>query len=362
VLQVIVGFARVLNRMGVVPDLLTFRSDVDARDVEALYGANVRFNIKTIPVDLRLPYEWHFLWFNLAARRHLEHYDLIIDQSNTALMSGAKERTLSYVHFPRKARVRSGYRSLHLSEMGHRRLLDVATDPFGVARMLYGLDTNSYAGARVFANSGFTRSALHRSYGLDEDRISVLYPPVDVNVDSDHAKELQWVASLGRFSPEKRQLEQIQIAEQLGQFRFFIMGFGSEGDYFQRCREYVEDRQVSNVELLADLDFVSVSRVLAQSSYFLHSTRDEPFGVTTVMAAAHGCVPIVHDSGGQRETVPFDELRYAGLQEAVAKLAALNTSPAKLEELRAQLKRGIQTFSEEAFDERVTEVLRDILS
>jgi glycogen synthase len=55
----------------------------------------------------------------------------------------------------------------------------------------------------------------------------------------------------------------------------------------------------------------------------MHNLRNEPFGISTVEAIAAGCVPIVHNSGGQREIVPFDDLRFNDKIEAVEKVKNL---------------------------------------
>ncbi|MFQ5335226.1 MAG: glycosyltransferase, partial [Flavobacteriales bacterium] len=92
---------------------------------------------------------------------------------------------------------------------------------------------------------------------------------------------------------------------------FHIIGFVNEPQYFAQCKDFVEQHGLNNVTLMPDLPIEKRSRVLAESEFFLHSLRNEPFGITTVQAIAAGCIPVVHDSGGQKEVVPNDRLRYA---------------------------------------------------
>ena len=43
--------------------------------------------------------------------------------------------------------------------------------------------------------------------------------------------------------------------------------------------------------------------------------REEPFGITTVQGIAAGCIPIVHNSGGQKEIVQDVDLRFESEHE-----------------------------------------------
>ena len=363
VFQVVAHIVEICNELGVVPDIVTMRSDLAAKDVERNYGENVRLNFRKVLPNLRLPYEWHFLYFNVLARPVLRKYDLIINSSNTSFLSGSKNRTISYVHYPRKERVLSQSRDLHIPEGPAKSPLDIRRDPFFLARMLYRSDRGSYRGETVVANSLFTRSAVLRNYLLDESDVSVVYPPVEVPRavgSSDKCSNL--VSTLGRFSPEKRQLEQIEIASRLPDLQFSVMGFTGNSRYFQACVDVVRSRGIANVTLLPDLSYSEAQGILRASTYFLHSVRNEPFGITSVQAIAAGAIPIVHDSGGQREIVPIGSLRYATIDQAVRLLDQLSKEPARHEELRRGLVANAQNFSSAAFKARMKPMIERFLS
>ena len=67
--------------------------------------------------------------------------------------------------------------------------------------------------------------------------------------------------------------------------------------------------------------------------------RNEPFGITTVQAIAAGCIPIVPDSGGQREIVGNASLRYSGLDDVpkVIRLVESREQPDMLIQIRSGL-------------------------
>ena len=361
VFDVLLGIIRVLNDRGIEPDLLTLKSHISQSDIQRLYGSDLKVNIREIAVNPTLPYEWHFLWFNLISRRYLDGYDLIVNSSNTSFLTGFKAKTLCYVHYPRRDRVRSPKQSIHFPDGPGKSFLDVGSDPFWLASLLYKFDTRSHGGERVIANSEFTKQAILANFSLDPTAVQVIYPPVRFERRSSLGAERNLVASLGRFEPYKRQLEQIQIAESLPELDFHIMGFAGGDDYADRCARYVESRNLQNVKLLVNGSRDEVQDTLSRARFFLHTMQNEPFGITTVQAIAQGCIPVVHDSGGQREVVPIDELRFTGRDEASTKLMRLFESDSGLGQTLSQLQTSIQRFSEEAFIREIGDVITDML-
>jgi glycosyltransferase involved in cell wall biosynthesis len=361
VLQVLIGLTRILNEAGLVPDLLTLKSNVTREDLRKLYGGDVELNIREIALNLKLPYEWHFLWFNLVSRGYLGPYDLIINSCNTSFLASRKDHTLSYVHYPRRDRVRCPKKSIHFPDGPRRSLLDIGSDPFRLASFLYKWDGRSHRQERVVANSEFTKEAILRNYDLPENAVQVVYPPVEFSASAAPVKKEDLVASLGRFSPEKRQLEQIRIAQALPELGFLIMGFAGDGAYYRQCARYVEDHGLKHVRLLANTTYRELEDALGRSRFFLHNTQNEPFGITTVQAIAKGCIPLVHDSGGQREIVPFRQLRFSSAEEAAARLRALAFGKEDVGDLCADLKRNNDRFREARFIEKMKPMLLDTL-
>ena len=102
---------------------------------------------------------------------------------------------------------------------------------------------------------------------------------------------------------------------------------------------------------------------LRGAAFFLHTMRDEPFGMSTVEAIAAGCIPVVHDSGGQREVVPLDHLRFRTVEEAVGIFEALLAQrPKALAETSRYLQNHIRQFSRDTFRGRMSKILSQQLS
>jgi glycosyltransferase involved in cell wall biosynthesis len=135
------------------------------------------------------------------------------------------------------------------------------------------------------------------------------------------------VASLGSFHPNKRQLFQLKVAKRFPDTQFTLMGNKASEKYYQKCLNYCEKHQLTNVELRVDAPAEAVESTLRNSRIFLHSMKNEPFGISTVEALNRGCIPAVHNSGGQREIVSVESLRYDNLRECVAIVRKVKNRP-----------------------------------
>jgi glycosyltransferase involved in cell wall biosynthesis len=82
----------------------------------------------------------------------------------------------------------------------------------------------------------------------------------------------------------------------------------------------------------------------------MHSTVEEHFGLSTVEAISAGCIPLVHNSGGQIEIVKRSELLYDDIPDAEIKLQDILTlnREKRLEYLQS-LKQNIEKYDERSF-------------
>lgn len=329
-IKVLVEIIKVLNDLNIVPDIFTFRVNPSFPKFP-----NLNFGIRKITFFSKGLGEIKMPLLNLNMRRFENEYDLFINSNNSLLFAPVKIPTIAYIHFPREARVLSEFVSLSFPD-GEK----VSQKNFfyrAYRKFLQKLYSFRYIpdNHTVITNSEYTKNMFLKVYpGGSKNEIQVIYPPVNIG---DWKTEINLkdntVTSLGRFSEDKRQLEQIKIAEALPDIKFNIIGFvgdKSSKSYYEKCRQYVTEKKVSNVSLYPNLSPGDTKEKLQKSKYFIHSLRNEPFGISTVEAIAAGCIPIVHNSGGQREIVIFEELRFLNIDDAISKfkkLATLNAVP-----------------------------------
>ena len=301
--QVTFEMTKVLNAMGIVPDFYSYRFRLSIEDIYIHYGSSIKINFHTIP-EPKLPFEWNITQFNRQISPYVDGYDLVINSNNTSLGLSERLNLISYVHYPRKARL--------MNSLSIGRLFKFNKDPLMLNVLLYRWHTSTHWGDLQVANSKFTAEKFEEHYSNEVK--TILYPPVDTR-PTVATKMPNRIVSLGRFSPNKRQLEQIQMMAELPSHELYIIGFKNDVAYFNKCQQVIEELWLNNVHLISDATEAERDSILASSSFFIHSLRDEPFGITTVQGIAAGCIPIVHNSGGQKEIVQDVDLRFESENE-----------------------------------------------
>jgi len=361
-LRVILGIVEILNNIGIVPDILTMRLRFDPTQVINKYGRPIQASFRLLPNIPKLPEDMLTVLFNVSLRLYGRPYELLINTGNSLLFLPGEQRVLTYMFFPLKARLASLDASIHLPGKRYplwswRRLKRL------ILRLLYHFSKPNPAHS-IVCMTKFTCDTLRTVYNLHAN-LPVVYPPVDISRfrAGSYERSLS-IVSVGRFTPDKRQLEQIRLAEQMPHIPFHIIGFANNNQYYQMCRRYVEEFNVENVSLHPDVPFTDMFSLLQSARYFLHTTINEPFGITVVQAIAAGCLPIVHDSGGQREIVIEPALRYRSLSEVPGIIERLE----KIGEIERQLlvkklqEHIMVNFDETVFFKRMRAILSPYLT
>lgn len=360
-LRVIVGIVEIFNEAGIVPDILTSRLTIRPEQIAEKYGRPIQANYRLLPRIPKLPGEFARMLFNAILGHYASGYDLLINTSNSLIFLPKSENVITYMFFPRKRRVMADVIDIHQPDM-HFVPWSFVRLQRPVLRTIYRL-SKSYSNHQIVCMTEFTRSALEQEYDIPSN-LPVIYPPVDIATFRNNCPErTRSVVTVGRFGPDKRQLEQIKLAEQLPDIPFHIVGFAGNVHYYRRCKLYAKEHELSNVHLHPDAPFEQMVALLQESKFFLHTLINEPFGITAVQAIAAGCLPIVHDSGGQCETVPEPALRYQSLdevQDILRRLEALDadTTGSLIQRLQQYI---ISHFDETVFYRKMRSVLMPYL-
>jgi len=339
-LTVIVGIVEVLNRRGIVPDLITFQTTISPNGVYRQYGTQINFKIRRINSVLsNIPGEANILAINLAMRRICKQYDYFISSNNTTFSMPSQIPILSYIHFPRIARLKSPYVSIHFPNgpLKQWRNRQSAIARFmGILYSFHRIKNNHY----IIANSKFSRLYFQHYFPAYRQHIPVIYPPVKKSKDflSPFNKRANLVCSIGRFCQEKNQLGQIGIAERLPDWKFILIGFaGEQNTYLKECETYVNEKGIKNVEFEVNVPETRKRELLEAAKFFIHPNINEPFGISTAESILNGCLPLVHNSGGQREIVPFADLRFDALSDIPRMFKKFSKCDNHLSRLQKQL-------------------------
>jgi glycosyltransferase involved in cell wall biosynthesis len=278
------------------------------------------------------------LILNVLSRSNIRKSDLIFNSNNCLRFLPSETKTINYVHFP----IRS---TMDVEDRYNQRKYQIAALPLNTVLNLTRPNTTG----KLFTNSQYTVEHTLKQFPKSEP--AVLYPPCIDDVEFEGFSG-SGVVSVGSFHPQKRQIFQLKVAETFPNKEFKIIGSVSSQSYYQQCVEYKENNDIDNAELLPNASDEKLERALEESQIFLHSMKDERFGIATVEGINRGCIPIAHDSGGQREVVPWDHLRYEDLDECVNVIRSVESGEtAPLSEVSSHLTQFTnQTFRKQIRD------------
>lgn len=199
-------------------------------------------------------------------------------------------------------------------------------------------------------NSKYTARRIYETTGR---KIRVIYPPCNINNFKNNTKKIKQIISIGGFTEEKNQLMQVEISKSFPNIILKICGSASRNPRYL-SKIYNISKDLKNVFLCPNIPFDVLRDELAKSIIFLHTSKYEPFGISTVEAISAGCIPIVHNSGGQKEVVPFKELRFNNKNEAIKKINfVLNMNSKELNSYRKKLQEHVKQFDVEIFKKKI---------
>ncbi len=319
-LATIVDMIAVLNELDVEPHLYALRWNVSPDKINTHYHRNLKFVGKKIWLPVRGFYDIKVALLNLWFRIFFENkYSLLINCNNCLLWLPKKIKIFTYMYFPRKARISHNRVSIHLPEKASF----VRQMYRKISLFFYRYDRWS-PNNTIIAISDYTRRELLRVNPEIPD-CGIIYPASLEHFTLPAGKKNQ-VITIGRFSEIKRQFTQILIAEKIPNVAFIILGAVRDKksrQVYESCQRYIESKSMDNVKLFANAPQQKKQTLLQESSIFLHTTINEPFGLVTIEAMASGCLPLVHDSGGSRDIVPQKQLRYSSVDEAIERILYL---------------------------------------
>lgn len=159
-------------------------------------------------------------------------------------------------------------------------------------------------------NSKFTAQIFNDFY---KKELEVVYPPNAMN-ELPHTidKNSNTVVCFSRIAPAKRFEKVFTLAKNHPELKFFIAGSQSSEfqNYYESLKQELRTSHLTNVEIIINPPYDEALELLRNCEYYVFFAKNEHFGITTVEAINLGCIPFVHNSGGQKEIVPDKKLRF----------------------------------------------------
>lgn len=202
--------------------------------------------------------------------------------------------------------------------------------------------------ANYVINSIFTSEMFREAHGKN---LEVVYPSNQFKRSNDEYSivDRNLITFFSRIVDYKRPDLIIELAVRYPNSKFVIMGLVTTNN-----RKFVnilkeKTKQLDNVEILENVSIEKINEVFKKTKIYFFPAKNEHFGITTVEAILKGAIPFVHDSGGQKEIVPIDELRFKDV-ELFSKFHTLNDLNEKdLKIYHDHLKENLIQFEEDTY-------------
>ncbi len=226
---------------------------------------------------------------------------------------------------------------------------------------------------KIVCNSQFTKSFIDKEYGVDS---LVVYPPVDISQFKPGKKE-NLIVFVGRFS----QLQQTKGQEIL--VRAFknlcnngisgwhlVLAGGSEVGGEELVRQLKKEAKGYPIEILENLPFSEIKKLYAKAKIFWSASgfgineQEEPekvehFGITVIEAMASGCVPVVSNKGGHKESINHSDngFLWNSLEELESITLELIGNERRRAEVAVLAKKRANDFSQDRFEKDILQII-----
>lgn len=282
-----------------------------------------------------------FFWYG----RYTRKFDICFNCSRNLMVSNAK-KNYSIMHFPV-----SSYKKTN-----------IVRKFFFLKFVANYLDEAWKIGYDKFlCNSEYTASWLKRLWEIEDFRISILYPPVQLLGDDKNKKRQIFVCSRIERSKSLHVLIKAFLELKVSDVTLIIAGakLDEDEEYYQELKKSSES---NNIKFKLNPSREELKELYETSMIFWHAkgfevdedrTPDllEHFGITTVEAMSAGCIPIVINKGGQKEIVDegINGFKWNSLGELIKKtlvvLNSLDTSELRKNAVKKSFQYGTAAFS-----------------
>ncbi|QLG63398.1 glycosyltransferase [Halorarum salinum] len=206
----------------------------------------------------------------------LRDYDVLVTSGNEPLfyVPPTEQVWVSYVH--------------HTNRRQSDQIDEVEDGLLGSLKLLFyylvrvAFDHNTHKPDLFLANSEQVKRRMIRYWGVPEEKIDVVYPPVDTDAYSpDDAETGDYYLTLSRLDWHKNVGEIVKGFNELSDATLVVAGDGPD-------RAKLEAMAGTNIEFRGYVSEEEKKELLAGAKAFIFNGRDEDFGISPVEALAAG--------------------------------------------------------------------------
>lgn len=217
----------------------------------------------------------------------------------------------------------------------------------------------------IYPNSRYVEKLMTDFYGPINS--TIFYPPTLFKAEpASNVRDSLKVVYIGRIVPDKRIEDMVAIVEMARAITGVDVAFHVAGrlnqtpSYGKKLEAMAKERPW--LKFVGALYGAEKAQFLTSGTYAIHAERDEAFGISVAEYLVSGLIPIVPDEGGTPEIVASPALSYHTNDDAAKILAHLLSDAAFREERRRHCANCAKRFSREAYFERQSQLLADILA
>ena len=220
---------------------------------------------------------------------------------------------------------------------------------------------------RIIAVSQQTKNDLIKLWGIDEEKISVIYQgchPAFCKQITENQKETvrkkynlpdSYLLNVGAIEPRKNQLL-ILKALKAGVIDTPLVIAGRKTDYIAELQQYIEKNKLQGrVLILPNVAFPDLPALYQNASVFIYPSLYEGFGIPVVEALQSG-VPVIAAKGSCLEESGGPDSRYVSPDDA-AELAEQITTLLEDNALRNQMTEKGKAYADRFSDENIADNL-----
>jgi len=229
----------------------------------------------------------------------------------------------------------------------------------------------------IICNSQFTAKFQKK---VSNEKVLVLYPPVDIDKFDSHQVKENIILSVGRFDNilnAKKQdvlidaFRSLIVKEKIKHWKLVFVGGSLLDPKNNSYLQHLEKKAINlPIEFIVNPPFDVLKNQYSQSKIYwhaagydvdenIHPENTEHFGITVVEAMASGLVPVVISKGGIPEIVDngVNGFLWQTVDELISKTKNLIDNPDTLKLMSQQSLINCQQFSKDNFEKKLLTII-----
>ncbi len=223
---------------------------------------------------------------------------------------------------------------------------------------------------KIYCNSNYTKFWLKRLWKVDS---KIIYPPIDIpKTISKNKKNI--ILSTGRLTPDKNYEFVIdcfkKVYNENKNYECIICGIKYEEEYYQKLLRLSRGYPIKIITNLTDKELNEIydkAKIFVQAKGLNINEKKYPgllehFGMAAAEAMAHGCIPIVLNKGGYRETVEDKKTGFLfnNREEAISNLSFLMKNEKERRKMEKDARKRAKLFSLERMQKQIDEAINSL--